>query len=56
MRTKFWSENLEGEDLGKYGGGFGLDASGSVAGPCKHDNEPSVSIRGGEFLDWLSDY
>jgi hypothetical protein len=33
-----------------------LDASGSVAGCCEHGNEPSGSIKGGEFLDWLSDY
>jgi hypothetical protein len=36
-------------------GGCGLDSSGSgwgpVAGPHEHDNEPSGSIKGGEFLD-----
>jgi hypothetical protein len=36
-------------------GRCGLDASGSgygpVAGSCKHGNEPSGSIKGGEFLD-----
>jgi hypothetical protein len=26
-----------------------------VAGCCEHGNEPSGSIKGGEFLDWLSD-
>jgi hypothetical protein len=26
-----------------------------VAGPCEHSNELSGSIKGGEFLDWLSD-
>jgi hypothetical protein len=25
-----------------------------VAGCCEHGNEPSVSIKCGEFLDWLS--
>jgi hypothetical protein len=25
-----------------------------VAGFCEHGNEPSVSIKCGEFLDWLS--
>jgi hypothetical protein len=25
-----------------------------VAGSCEHGNEPSVSIKCGEFLDWLS--
>jgi hypothetical protein len=32
-----------------------LDASGSeygpVAGSCEHGNEPSSSLKGGEFLD-----
>jgi hypothetical protein len=26
-----------------------------VAGSCEHGNEPSGSIKGGEFLDQLSD-
>jgi hypothetical protein len=34
---------------------FGLDTSGSGQGPvvgsCEHSNEPSVSIKGREFLD-----
>jgi hypothetical protein len=25
-----------------------------VAGSCEHGNEPSASIKCGEFLDWLS--
>jgi hypothetical protein len=29
----------------RTGGGF-----------CEHGNEPSGSIKGGEFLDYLSDY
>jgi hypothetical protein len=33
----------------------GLDSSGSgegpVAGSCEHGNEPSGSIKGGEFFD-----
>jgi hypothetical protein len=36
-------------------GRCGLDASGSgqgpVAGPCEQGNEPSGSIKGGEFPD-----
>jgi hypothetical protein len=36
-------------------GRCGLDASDSGWGPgagcCEHGNEPSVSIKGGEFLD-----
>ena len=35
--------------------GYGLDraglAQGQVAGTCEHDNEPSGSIKCGEFLD-----
>jgi hypothetical protein len=30
--------------------------TGPRAGPCEHGNEPSVSLKGGEFLDQLSDY
>jgi hypothetical protein len=40
--------------LGKLGGGCGLDSSGSgqgpVAGPSKHVNELSCSIKCGVFL------
>jgi hypothetical protein len=28
----------------------------SVKGSCEYSNEPSGSIKGGEFLDLLSDY
>jgi hypothetical protein len=27
-----------------------------VAGSCEHSNETSVSIKVGEFINWLSDY
>jgi len=27
-----------------------------VAGSCEHGNEPSDYMKGGEFLDYLSDY
>jgi hypothetical protein len=37
--------------------GYGLDWAGSgyiqVAGTCECGNEPSGSIKRGEFLDWL---
>jgi hypothetical protein len=33
------------------GSGYGL-----VADFCEHSNEPSGSIKGGEFLDQLSDH
>jgi hypothetical protein len=40
--------------------GCGLDSTGSeynaVAGSCEHGNDPSVSIKGGEFCDQQSDY
>jgi hypothetical protein len=36
-----------------------VDSTGLGEGPivafCEHGNEPSGSIKGGEFLDWLSD-
>jgi len=42
-------------DLWETVGSYGLDASGSgwvpVLSSCKHRNEPSGSIKGGEFLD-----
>jgi hypothetical protein len=41
-------------------GRCGLDASGSKSGPvaefCEHGTESSGCIKGGEFLDLLSDY
>jgi hypothetical protein len=41
-------------------GGLGLDSFGSGQGPvarsCEHGNELSGSIKGGKFLDGLSDY
>jgi hypothetical protein len=36
-------------------GGGGGSAKGPVAGSCEHGNGPSGSIKGGEFLDWVSD-
>jgi len=40
-------------------GRCGEDTSGSGEGPvassCGHGSESSGSIKGGEFLDWLSD-
>jgi hypothetical protein len=26
-----------------------------VTGSCRHGNEPPSSVKGGDFLDWLSD-
>jgi hypothetical protein len=46
--------------LKEIGWRCGLDSTGAgygpVAGSCEYGNEPSGSIKGGEFLDWLSDY
>jgi hypothetical protein len=43
----------------KQGGRCGLDSSregqGLMAGFCENGNEPSGSIKGREFLDYLSD-
>jgi len=36
--------------------GYGLDSYGSETGSCEHGNEPSGSIKSGEFLDQLNDY
>jgi hypothetical protein len=41
-------------------GRCGLDSSdsgyGPAAGSCEHGNEPSGSIKGREFLDYLNEY
>jgi hypothetical protein len=34
--------------------GFIVLRIGQVAGSCEHGNEPSCSIKFGEFLDYLS--
>jgi hypothetical protein len=37
-------------------GGYGLDSRGSsMAGSCDCGNEPSSFIKGGDFLDKLSE-
>jgi hypothetical protein len=52
-----WKDNIK--MYLKEIGWEGLDSSGSgqgpVAGCCEHGNEPSGSIKGGEFLDQLSE-
>jgi len=50
-------ENDDGMDPG--GGRVeecGLGLSGSVAGSCEHGGEPSGSMKGRKFCDWLSDF
>jgi hypothetical protein len=37
--------------MGVCGLGSFCSGSGQVAGSCQHDNEPSGSRKGGEFLD-----
>jgi hypothetical protein len=53
-------ENLVVDLKGNWDRRYGLDAydleQGPVAGSYEHGNEPSGSIKGGEFLDWLNDY
>jgi hypothetical protein len=43
--------------IGKFGGsvwiGFIWLGTGISGGLCEHDNEPSGSLKGREFLDWL---
>jgi len=36
-------------------GSYGLHSSASVAGFYEHGNEPSGSIKGGEYLDSVND-
>jgi len=51
-----WEDNIK-MDLQSGMWGYGLDRAGSgqgqVAGTCECGNEPSGSIKCGEFLDWL---
>jgi hypothetical protein len=51
-----WEDNIK-INLRETGLG-GVDwnhlAQGPVAGCCEHGNEPLDSIKGREFLDWLS--
>jgi hypothetical protein len=53
-----WEDNIR-MDLAEIGW-EGVDwmrlAQEPVAGCCEHGNEPSGPIKGGEFLDYLSDY
>jgi hypothetical protein len=48
-------EQYQNESLINRAGGFGLDSSSSgwglMAGSCEHGNEPSGSMKGGEYLD-----
>jgi hypothetical protein len=37
-------------------GGCGLHSFGLVMNSCEHGNEPSGSIKDGEFFDYLCDY
>jgi hypothetical protein len=49
-----WEDNIK-MDLSEVGWGHGLDQSGSgqgqVAGSCEYGDEPSGSIKCGEFLE-----
>jgi hypothetical protein len=55
-RRRRWKDNIR-FDFREIGLEGVLDASGSGQGPmsgcCKHGNEPSSYIKGGDF-DWLS--
>ena len=54
MHCSTWEDNIK-IDLQEVGCGCGLDSSGAiygyVAGSCECDNEPSGSVKCGEFLD-----
>jgi hypothetical protein len=42
---------MGGRVLDSYGAG-----QGQVAGCCEHGNEPSLSIKAGEFPYWLRNF
>ena len=52
-----WDDNIKVARQESGMGGHGVDGvglgQGQVAGTCECGNEPSGSIRSGEFLDWL---
>jgi hypothetical protein len=66
LKGKDHSEDLDTDGrilkwiLEKWGVRYELVASGSeqgpVMGPAGHSDEPSGTIKSGEFLDYLSDY
>jgi hypothetical protein len=47
-----WGDTgIDGRIMLKWVGRCGLASNGSVAGSCEYSNEPSGSIKGGEFLE-----
>jgi hypothetical protein len=42
--------------LGRPGNNSFKSEHGLVVSSCEHSNEPSGSIKGGGFPDWLKDY
>jgi hypothetical protein len=55
-----WEDNIRIDPVRNRMGRCGLDLSGlgtvaEVSGSCEHDNESTGSIKGGEFLEELSD-
>ena len=52
-----WENSIKDGSLGSGMWGYGQDRAGSgwgqVAGTCEYGNEPSGSIKCGEFLDQL---
>ena len=64
MRLTLWSENGKERDQSVDGdadanieltGSVKLNVVGPVTDCCEHDSETSVSMKGGTFLDHLSD-
>jgi hypothetical protein len=51
-----WEDNIKIDFKRNRVGGCGIDSygSGPLTGFSEHGNEPSGSIKSGEFLDWLS--
>jgi hypothetical protein len=52
-----WEDDIIMDPRGNRVARCGLDSIGSGEGPvtgsCEHDNKPSGSVKGGEFLDKL---
>jgi hypothetical protein len=54
-RRRKWEYNIR-KDLKEVGGEVDRIRYGTAADSCKHGNEPSGSVKGGVFLEYLSDY
>jgi hypothetical protein len=51
IKTEFKENKMQSHGLESTGSGYG-----KVAGSCGYGNDPSGSIKTGEYLDYLTDF